>query len=302
MPSAACSSQRVARSVVGESINVYVLTAGFAAVGRIHPLPRAVERFETFLNVWRAECGASRFNVIPCRTEMHPIRGCGIQRAFAECFRRSLKAKDTAAIFLEDDAIPIGYGGKHGDPKRGQHPLCSPSFRERLSGCAPSESANRTTVMLLGGHLFRNQQNVSDQSCQACSMGFVHMSKSHGAYGFYVRRQTIKRLVGRWEAQVHKRCTSLRVKKILSPDFDWYKSGRVYATEPLLMGHARGMSATWGVERPAIVDRYISFERTQESLPPSIRTKAAAHPFSGTAFRTWANRFRPSSPGSRRPN
>ena len=212
-------------------VGFYVLSTGVDLPGRVPPTAHTRQRFDDFQHTWNQTCGMP-LAAIPCRSEIHLVRGCGLQHAYVECIRESLASGDEAAIFIEDDAIPLGEAR-----------LCHDSFRQELFEAIERRN---DSLILLGGH--RHERHPSGDEFCAANVGYTQLSSSYGSYAFMAGARTLERIAALWTEELRATCEVPWPKLAghsVCPDVTWYKAARVYGTTPILMGHMAGLSFTW---------------------------------------------------------
>ena len=211
-------------------------------------------RLRQFFHVWNVTCAGypDPPDFEECRSTFHPRRGLGVTQAFVRCADSALARGHESVFFFEDDAVP--YDAE----------LCDPAARRGLSDRAPSAAR----VVLLGGHHFREPRKRAWYRPGAAvelhtplhhgpdAHVFRALDFSFGAYAWWARAPALQLVTSLFEALL---CDANATGRHINPDLewhgsynrtlaggDWMRDPRVYAVDPLMVGHAVGRSDTWG--------------------------------------------------------
>ena len=140
--------------------------------------------------------------------------------------------------------------------------LCTPALPRALLEHSPSN----THLVLLGGHSFTPPELTPPTGINATRDGielvFKPVAFAFGFYGFWAPRRNFMPLMTLFRQMVAR---SLHSRRPLSPDSEYFALAaalkqRVYAVEPLLIGHAASFSHTWHTHRAAILARTIAWQ------------------------------------------
>ena len=147
--------------------------------------------------------------------------------------------------------------------------------------------------MLLGGHSFTPPGLQPPTGINVGRAGIALVFKpvafAFGCYGFWAPAQNLRPLMTRFQQMVAK---SLQSRRPLSPDNEYFALApalkqRVYAIEPLLIGHSAAFSHTWHTRRAAILARTIAWQnktsRPEAGLLAALSARKATAKAEGSA-------------------
>ena len=160
--------------------------------------------------------------------------------------------------------------------------LCAPQLSQALLQSAPRD----TYLVLLGGHSFtppRPKQPPAGLPAWRAGTVYKPAAFAFGSYGFWAPARSLPLLITSFNGMVS---SSLNSHKPLSPDGMWFalaekRGERVYAVEPLLIGHAASFSHTWNRPRPAILARTIVWQNKSGRAEAGLRAAFKAVPSRG---------------------
>ena len=207
-------------------------------------------RLDSFKEAWRKSCGSDP-EIILCPGVVDERRGYGITLSLRNCLQKARIMNLEVTMIFEDDARLFD--------NESSMDFCDARKRQSKVWADLPED---TFIAFLGGHSWKFTNQDQDQLLAASShpSKFLQASRSYGAYGFAVPRQSLDTLLETIKGDIAHGFVDegeVRHTEFLSPEKSWYRKARnvskkMYAIHPLAVWHHGGFSNTWKRDRAAI--------------------------------------------------